>query len=361
MFNKLLNREDTVSFVRQLFNNNIYRCKNANIEDIIGLFYDAIFKYSVIIDNDDAYEDYLVNLDLLFSKIDNINEIDTGINKLLSKIIIKKNNSKDKEEFIDFVYDKYVVNGYFIHAYSNKYREYINTNGFMIDVYLNLYNKFIKVQQILSKYNNFIIDKDFNKRIVYFTDSMKTAYYYSLRSPYYFYNMICGDELVKNKDCYTNKDYKECINNIKKICSKYNINSNDSKFIIDTFNEEWNLINTDSNISSFIVVKRDCIEHSKFDLDNFKEKYLSEDYYVILDRLIDNNYSNLVCDKNLSRDNIQLVDINNDLEYKEKEKETEIMYDSGDFANSYGKVSLLILLGSILITIGVIIAIILII
>ena len=47
--------QSSVNTSISLFNNNIYRCKNANIEDIIGLFYDAIFKYSVIIDNDDAY------------------------------------------------------------------------------------------------------------------------------------------------------------------------------------------------------------------------------------------------------------------------------------------------------------------
>ena len=52
--------------------------------------------------------------------------------------------------------------------------------------------------------------------VIYLTDNMKTAYYYSVRSPYYFYDLICNDDLVKYKDAYLKKDYKKCLQDLGK-------------------------------------------------------------------------------------------------------------------------------------------------
>ena len=362
MFRYLLNKDETISFINTLYNNKVYNDKkNSNKEDIIGLFYDALFKYSIIIESNDYYDEFLKNIKYLFKKINNINDIDTGVNKLLSRLILDKIKTKDKAIFMDYIFAKYIDGGYFIHAYNNRYKEHIDTNGFNIDEYENLYDKFIKVQTILTKYNCYAVDKDFSDKSVYFTDNMKLAYYYSCRSPFYFYNMICGEEFIKNKDCFYEKNYKECLSNIKKVCYKYNVGTNDEKYIIDVFNEEWNLLNNKEVINSFILVKRSAVKHDRFSLEEFKKKYSNDDYYVIFDKLVNNNYTNLKCVDNISRDDIEFLDIKIRNEEPKKKVKEEIYLDEFDFTNSYGKVSLLLLIGSILITLGIIITILLII
>ena len=361
MFRYLLNKEDTIAFINTLYKNKAYNeKKNSNKDEVIGLFYDALFKYSMIIDSNDYYDEFLRDIKILFRKIDNINDIDSGINKLLSRLVLDKIKTKNKDTFIEYIYNKYVDNGYFIHAYNNKYKEDIDNKGMIIDNYQNLYDKFINVQTILTKYNCYIIDKDFSDKSIYFTDSMKLAYYYSCRSPFYFYNLICGEDFIKDKDCYYENNYDTCLSNIKKLCYKYSINSSDEKYIIDVFNEEWNLLNKKDSINSFLLVNRDKIKHDKLSIDDIKDKYNSEDYDVIFDRIVDNNYTNLKCIDDIKRDDISFIDINLKFE-EEKKNNKEIQYfDEFDFTNSYGSVSLLLLFGSILITLGIIISMILI-
>ena len=362
MFNYLLNKDETILFLKTLINNSVYHDKkDSNKDDVIGLFYDALFKYSVLLDSEDYYNEFLTDLRTIFKKINNISEIDEGINKLLSRLILKKIDTKNKNTFIEYVYDRFINNGYFIHAYSNKYKNNIDKNGLIIDEYDNLYDRFIKVQDILNKYSSSIIDKDFNDKSIYFTDSMKLAYYYASRSPYYFYNLICGEKFIKNKDSYSEKNYKECLGNIKKLCYKYSLTSDDEEYVIDTFNKEWELLDNKDNINSFILVKRNVLEYNKIPLEEFINKYNTESYDFILDRLIDGNYSNIKCNKNIDRNDITFIDINHGTkeEVKEDKHEEKQYFDEFDFSNSYGKVSLLLLFGAILITIGIIITIIL--
>jgi len=362
MFNYLLYKDETSLFLKTLFNNSVYYDKkDSNKDDIIGLFYDALFRYSVLLDSEDYYNEFLSDLRVIFKKINTISEIDEGINKLLSRLILKKLNTKNKSTFIEYVYDRFINNGYFIHAYSNKYKNDIDKNGLIIDEYDNLYDDFIKVQEILNKYSSSIIDKDFTDKSIYFTDSMRLAYYYASRSPYYFYNLICGEKFIKNKLAYSNKNYKECLGNVKKLCYKYSLTSDDEKYVLDTFNKEWELLDNENNINSFILVKRNTLEYNKIPLEEFINKYSSESYDFILDRLIDSNYSNIKCNKNIDRENITFIDVNNKFEGKEEKKvrEEKEYFDEFDFSNSYGKVSLLLLLGAILITIGIIITVVL--
>ncbi len=353
MFKELLTREDTKEFIGKLYTYEIYKGREYSNYDLIGIFYDAIYKYSLIIDNIGYYEQFLVELDLLFRRIEKEFSIKDGISKLLSKILVNKVKITDKEEFIRYVYLKYIENGYFIHAYSPIYTENIRNNGFKINKYTNLYNDFNMLKEILNKYKDNYINKAFTLDEVVFTDSMELAYFYSLRSPMYFYDLVCGDEHINDKDCYVKKDYKSCLNNINKVIKKLNISLEDSNKILDVFNREWKLLNNDKfNNSSFILVKRNIIDNTKLDLDKFIDEFKEEDYFIILDRLINNNYNNVICNKDIDSKDIEFLSIDNLKEVSE-EKEDEIRI------NSEGVVSTFIIVGSILITLGVVVTLIL--
>ena len=353
MFKELLEREDVKYFINSLYNDDYFiNRNNYDPYENIGLFYDALYKYSILFD-DDSYIDMLIKeIRSLFRKLNNLDDVIVGINKILSKLIVIKLGIKNKNDFIDYVYDKYITNGYFIHAYSNVYTSNIINNGFNIDEYNNLYNEFNNIKNKLVKYKVELIEKDFNDKSIFFTDNMRSAYNYSLRSPNYFYDYICNDKNIKYEDGYLVKDYKKCLANLKKIIFNYSIDTNTSKEMIDTFNREWNLLNnSNNNISSFIFVKRSFFDIKNIDKDKFIDKYISEDYDIILDRLINNNYTNVKCSKNIPSKDIIVINIVNQFINNKKEEEIEIEEDNDE----NGMVSLLILVGVIFICIGSII------
>ena len=360
MFKELLRREDIINFITDLYNKDVYHNKvNADQYDLIGIFYDALFKYSIIVDNIMYFDSYFGELKYLFKKLDKMDDINDGINKLLSKIVITKLGYNSKESFIKYIYDKYIVNGYMMHAYSDIYTDEINKNGFIIDNYKNLYNDFNSLKVDLLNENINIIDKDFNDKVIYLTDNMKTAYYYSVRSPYYFYDLICNDDLVKYKDKYLKKNYKRCLTNIKKVISSNYISTDLGNKIIDLFNKEWELLNNDSVNSSIMLIRRDKLKMDKFDLDRFTQKYKSENYDIIFDRLVNNNYTNYKYEYDIKNDDIEIISFSNNFvkstNYKIEDNEFSL-YD--DFVGNHGIVSLLMLLGVILLTVGLLLVII---
>ncbi len=354
MFKELLERDDVKYFINSLYNDDYFiNRNNYDAYDNIGLFYDALYKYSILFNSSNYIDILIKELKSLFKKLSNLDDISLGINKVLSNIIVTKLGIKNKKDFINYVYDKYIDNGYFIHAYNSVYTSNIINNGFIIDVYNNLYNEFNDIKNRLSKYKLELIEKDFMDKSIVFTDNIRDAYKYSLRSPNYFFEYVCNEKYCKYKDAYLYKDYKKCLANIKKIIFSYSIDSSTSKLMIDTFDKEWKLLNnSNNNISSFIFVKRSFFDIKKIDKDKFVEKYINEDYDVILDRLINNNYSNVKCNKNIPINDISIITINNKfITFDENKVEEELEEDN----DSNGMVSLLILIGVLLVCIGSII------
>ena len=352
MFNELLLRNDTNKLINNINTNEVYSKKTGKGKyDVIGIFYDAIYKYSILINDIVYYDKYLEDINYIFRKLNNIDDIIRGINRTLSKIIIELGN-RDKRNFIKYIVERYIDNGYLLHAFNGVYLADIKNNGFKIDQYRNYYEDFKKAQDILDKYDCNFIDKDFNDREIVFTDSMSLAYYYSLRCPGYFYKYICGADFISSGEAYTNKNYERCLTNIKKLFYTYHINEEDKKFLLDLFDKEWNLLqNNTNNISNIMMVKRDTITMELFDIDSFINNYVKEDYEFILERLtnIDNNVR---CNNDIDINNIKFITISNKKSKKEEKVREE--FDEFDFTNSYGSVSFLILIGSILVTLGVI-------
>ena len=100
--------------------------KFSGLEQPIFLAIDSLLKYQILIGDEKYLIDYLRHLDLLWYKIDNFHDISEGISKILVKFCARKLGFKNKleehrREILEYIYQKYVVEGYFFHAVSDVY------------------------------------------------------------------------------------------------------------------------------------------------------------------------------------------------------------------------------------------------
>ena len=101
MMNEVFERPEVVNLLKEIFNNPKYYNKNTN-EDLknndylqeraLFLFYDALYKYKLIIDDDKLLKDFIIGIETLYRKIENFEDIKYGTSKLLGKLILKKLN-----------------------------------------------------------------------------------------------------------------------------------------------------------------------------------------------------------------------------------------------------------------------------
>ena len=385
MLEDLLKRDDVLNFINEIKTSERYFQKNnsssllnsINISTDIALyiFYDALFKYKVIIDDIYLFDEYLEQLDKLYKKLDDFENIRAGINKLICKMLIIKNDIKDvkdkvsRDSIINEVFNKYIKDGYFIHGFNYSYSDDILNKGFIPEVYDNLYEKFIKVNNIFAKYNVInVIPKDFLSKKVFFTDDLVRGCYYSLYAPLYFYEFLTNEEYFGKrikKDYYLKDDYNHLIGYLKRFMSNNLFSEADRKYILEVVEEEWNLLHRKEKKVSLLLVKRKDI----FDKDVDINKYLDDDsdIYEIVDRMLNPKYNNIYCDKEIGKDKLSVLLFETYIDYKEEiieeDEELELYkYKSEElnkeFLDKYGNVSILLLVGSLFITLGVIITII---
>ena len=202
MLDSYLCRVDVKKFINELKTSERYFKKTSNIymsnlytsyEAALYIFYDALLKYKIIINDIYLFDEYMEQLDKLYKKLDNYDDIRFGINKLIGKILIIKldiKNIEDEESkdlIINHIYNRYIKDGYFIHGFSSSYVDKIKSEGFTPEVYENYYDRFIELNKIFAKNNVInIIHKDFNEKRVFFTDDVVLGCYYSMYSPLYF-------------------------------------------------------------------------------------------------------------------------------------------------------------------------------
>lgn len=390
MIDSYLKRNDVNNLINEIKNNPKYFDKENIDEDIyygkIGnelslyILYDALLKFKIVIDNNDMIDEYIVQLDKLYKKIDSYNQIMVGINKLICHMTIKLlnirgiDNKDNKKTLIEYIYNKYITNGYYIHGFSTVYENIIKENGFVSEVYTNYYQQFNDLKNIFKKYRlNEMIEKDFSVNKTYFTDDIVMGCYYSAMSPGYFTNILFNRLFNNNnnRDSYLSLDYDKSISYLKKFMINKSFSKDDMEYVIYVIKNEWDLLCRVNKKISLLLVKRSLIDDQKSTIDEYLND--SSDVYEITDRILSSKNGSIDFDGVIDNDNIMVISLDNfynvsvdninklsidDTQLSSVEKREKM---NKEFMDAYGNVYIFLIFGSLLISLGVIITIIMII
>ena len=379
MLDELLERDDVKSFIKVLKNNDRYFAKEyksfsdrkitVDSEIALYVFYEALYKYQIVFEDVYMFDEYMIQLDRLYKKIDNFDDIVAGINKLICKLISIKLDIKDltvpeeRNQVIEYVYDKYITNGYYLHGFNTSYTEEILENGFDPENYKNYYDKFVKVNDIFAKYNvKNIIDKDFSKKFVTFTDDFLMACYYSIYGPNFFSSFLKNNELGKRQkqDGYLIDDYDLTISRLKRFMDNNMFKDDDKKYILDLVKDEWDLLHREDKRVSLLLVPRSELKEKTISLDDYINS--DEELYDVIDRLLSSKKSRVSCDEIIPADKLSIITLDNyyedtksndDKEYQEELNKYRLEQENQEFMDTYGSVSVLLLAGAVLIILGV--------
>ena len=105
MLDEYFSKSSVSKIIKEIRNNERYFKKKSDFscdpficidnEAALYIFYDALYKYKVIIDDEFLFDDYIDQVEKLYRKLDNFESIKFGINKLICSSLISKFNIKD--------------------------------------------------------------------------------------------------------------------------------------------------------------------------------------------------------------------------------------------------------------------------
>ncbi len=365
----------------ELINNPRYILKNAKdgieyqnyVKDNLALyiFYDSIFKYKVIVDDHYLFQDYIDQVEKLYRKLNDFDDIMFGIHQLLCNMVsvlldIKDPSSEEgKKAIISYIYQKYIVDGYYIHGFPTAYEGYIYEHGFDSGNYQNYYQDMMNLQKLFDKHQTSeLLLKDFHDKTTYFTDDFVMGCYYSTMAPGFFSNLLLNDLVLKKAsiDDYLIPNYSSCIEDLKRFMNLNLFSENDQNFVLRVVQNEWKYLNSVSKRVSLLFVPRKLFSTNS-SLDSYEWDY--KDVYNAADRILSPRNSTIPFHGNVSFSDIQLVSFyfpnqetkkRGDHSVEKVPKKEEVSHDS-ELLNASGVASFLIVCGSLFISFGIIISI----
>lgn len=380
-----LKRDDVSSLIKQIKTNERYFNKDnhgishnffVSNELALYIFYEALIKYKIILDDAYLFDEYLEQLEKLYKKIDNFEDIRRGINKLIGRMTSIKlginsvNSDLEQKQIVSYIYNKYILDGYYIHGLNTSYTDSLEENDFIPGEYKNYYEDFEEINRIFKKYNiENVVQKDFDDKQVYFTDDFVLGCYYSIYTPLFFYNFLTNKECFGKRiksDAFLKDDYSIYTRQLKRLMSDSFFNESDKNFVNDVVKRQWSLLHSKEKKISLMLVKRRCINsNSNINLDEYIDD--DSDLDEVVDRLLSSKCGSVPCDEKISQDDFILIELDGYYD-KEEDNIVEVSYEdeyykykeadvSNEFMNVYGKASVFIILGSLFISLGVIVSI----
>lgn len=387
MLDAYLSKKVVQDFIKELKSNSIFSSMTAHketkydkyINDELALysFYNVLLKYKIIVDDEILFADFMDQVQKLFRKLKQYDDLVLGTNKILCNFVarhLKINDiysQENKEKIVIYIYNKYIRDGYYFHGFSTIFENNIKEKGFVIDNYPNYYSDLNKVNDIFSKYGvSNIMKKDFSQSKVYFTDDFIMGCNYSICSPNYFYNLLFNDEVYGkniNDKSFFEGDYLLSIKYLKRFMSNNLFSEKDKNEVLNVTSDVWNYFHRVPKKISVLVVKRSSIDESnKYNINDFLSKDIN--LYETIDRILSPKYGSIVFDKALTSRDVEVISLENYYEEKKlNNKSLKVSFNekanknsinvNNEFLNTYGNASFFIILGSLMISLGVIITI----
>jgi len=382
MLSKVLHRKDVRDLIKEVYYSSSYRNKkNANfinneifadLEGVIFVILDALFKYKVIIEDEKYLDGFMLQLNKIIQKIDDLEDIYIGINKIIGRTCAIKLNLQDssthenKEKILRYIYDKYIVNGYLFHGFSGVYKGQIMKFGFIPEQYQNLYPHFLEIEKIFSSHGLAeVMDKNFYSREIYFTDSFLMGCYYGANAPMYFSKLLCKNSFIQEKQydngSYFKDDYQSCLKNLNQFMQKNKFSAVEKKQILKTCCEEWKLLQKETSNIHILLIKRERLDMNYLkDIGDILANSDATNLGESIGRILNSRNNRIPITSRISDKDLKFIEIPcyrvlfgvSSLEHIRSKNVEDASVDI------YGKVSFLVLLGSICITLGVILTII---
>lgn len=385
MLDAILKREDVQNLMKEIVSNSRYYNKRisdsidyqlfVDVEQPLFLFFDALLKFQIIIDDLYYFDDYLQQIDKLMKKIDNFHDIRFGIHRILGHIcslqlgLNEVESPSSKKEVLMRIFERYIENGYFFRGISSIDREILQQDGFQIEESGKNYADFLELNRIFQKYGylNFM-QTDFTDFSISFTDSAFMACYYSVNSPIYFYHLLCGHEEMGNFDdaaAYFHEDYDACLANLKRFLANSLFCDADQKRVLEIVEHEWKRLQKGkSDICLMMVPRKVLVQQARYTIDSVIRESTSCSLGESVDKLLYSRYGDIKVFNDLQAEDIQIVSFPGYRSLMVGKKPVPISdKNSGDsgvvsfspiLSNAYGKVNHLLLIGAILITLGVV-------
>ena len=374
MLNEYLKQKCVVDFINNIENNDRYFQKKYNLkyhfyvskELALFIFYDALLKYKIIIDNKELFETFIDQLDKLFKRVDNFSDVEVGIHGLIARFegmnigVRDLSDPTSQRKLIYDIYQKYVENGYYIHGFSNSYYDVISREGFVSEKYENYYDRFVKLNNIFKKYKISVpILKDFANKKVSFTDDFVAGCYYSLYGPMFFHDLFMNNTFFSKRlkiSPFMTDDYNLLNSWLRRYLEFKSFSEKDKVFVLDLVKDQWDLIHKKEKKVGLLLVRKKRIKKDiDYKLNDFLNDY--DDFYEIVDHILSSSQNNVSFDGKLNVGEFSLLE----LSYRKKNKSVEIVEEKSEEVpkklSENGKISFLLLLGSTFISLGVMITI----
>ena len=361
-------RQDVSSFMKEIIFNSRYFDKR--IEDSFNyqlfvdvslplfLFFDALFKFKIIIDDMKYFDDYFKQVRKLMKRIDNFHDIQYGIYRIIGRTCSFQLGLKEveslssKEKLLKRIYERYIDQGYFFceilpidcdKVLKENYIEYKN----------QCQNPFLEVDKILQKYG--------------FSDYLM-ACLRSFSSPSYLSSLLSSyDGLFSkaDKSAYFRCDYKSCFHNLDRFLSKLEVSEYDRGKIVSICKQEWTYLDREhSRPLLMLIPRKDFVDNSYESFSLFFSRCQKDSLGDCLEKIFTPRYHDISF-STFSLEAIRFVSFPNYLQVSFSKNFAKVNQDSflseqsffSSVSNAYGKASWFLLFGAILITLGVIVTI----
>lgn len=389
LFESLKNK-DVRTFLQQTLTKDCYKSieppeslkNNYYLEKNFAFFIaiDAIVKFEQVINDDNLIDEYIEQLKRIFKKFTNYNDIKKGIYLFLEKALSEKidisgkSHEEKRAQLLYYVYDKYIVNGYFYFGFCSNYTNEITCLGLRKENFI-LDERLEKINQIISKVGTENLFKRENTSI---TDNVIVAIYFALLSPSYISDLSTSSYLKSkkyNKDCLFFKNLDEIRNNLLTLSKEKRLNNKDTSDVINNFVETYSSDKVNNTKPCIALIKRSTI--LKNELKDIQEIINNKDESIAssLSLIMESRYNSYEIENDIAPSEIRIIELPKYSEFllglsnfAIVNKNIDIVQDDFKISeediitnkevNAYGAVSVAIV-GSILIIAGLIISVIL--
>lgn len=335
---------------------------------------DAVIKYDQIIGEEKYLETYIEQLQRIFKKIQNGEDIRLGVYQTLGKVVSKKINVDidNHNEILRYIYNKYIVEGYFYFGYSSNYTNEIDCIGIRKDSF-KFDNRLLEINKLINKISNKVL---FYNDKIELTDDITVSLYHAFLSPNYVSNLM-ENSVIGNKkndlECFYRRDITKIKELLLKKLNYLTINNMDKITIINSFIDVYM-----ENINSKPCIA--CVKRSYLNKDRLKdiENILinrDDNLGQLIALILESRYSSFSIKEDIMPENIETITLPTYNEFlmgksnftllpteievkKEDLKISNSIIKNNIKVNSYGSVSFAII-GVLLIIIGILLSILL--